>query len=1057
MLDSHLNSDRPARRTALIAQELGRYDIDIAALSETRLSDEGSLTEDQSGFTFYWKGYPPHERRLHGVGFAVRNSLVPLMEDSPVGVSARIMRLRIPLTRDRHATLFSCYAPTLDSPHEVKEEFYEQLQGELQNTPISDKLLILGDFNARVGSSHLSWAGVIGRHGVGKANSNGHRLLSLCSQNHLIITNTLFTLKDIHKGTWMHPRSKQWHMLDYVIVRQSDRRDVQITRAMRGAECWTDHRLVRSCLALRIRPPIRKKAARKKLNCATLRTEKAKEDLAAAISHQLADAPPLDVLAVNVEDSWAHFSRAVVGGAEVALGFTKRKNKNWFDENIVGIRELLKEKNKAHQAALGSPSSEYLRQQFRLKRAEARRTLRIMEDDWWNGVAAELRRYADSGDLQNFYASLKQVYGPTNRALTPVQSEDCATLLTSRNQILDRWHGHFSGLLNTHNPCDRSQLDSIADRPVVLEMDVLPSMQEISMAVQSLRNGKSPGVDGIPGEVLKHGGAVLHGRLYELISAIWAAESVPQQWKDAKIISIYKKKGERSHCGNSRGISILTIAGKVLAKVLLWRLNKHIVDEVCPETQCGFREERGTADMIFLARQLQEKCREQRRDLCLAFIDLSKAFDTVNREMLWCVMRKFGCPEKFIAITRAFHDGMKASVMVGGEETADFDVTVGVKQGCVVAPVLFNIYLAAVTMLFRQRFPAGHGVELNYRLDGSLFNLRRLQARTKVSRVEVCELQYADDCVLVTNSAEDLQNALSVMQDIYRALGLVINTTKTEVMYQWYGNGPRVDPPLNISGEDLSIVDQFNYLGSVLSADCSAEVEVNRRINKAAASFGRIQKQVILNHNLRLSTKVAVYRAVCLSVLLYGTETFTLYRKNLNLMESFHIRCIRRILGLSWQDRIPHSDILNRAGTTSIECMIHCRQLRWAGHVLRMPDSRLPKITLYGQLAEGTRLRGGPKKRYKDQLKKTLKNFLLRPDDLEVMVQDRTQWRTVCLEGAGSFEAERNRLREERRRRRHEGHNQLMDPELQCPDCGRQCGSRIGLYSHRQTHRPRQN
>ena len=111
--------------------------------------------------------------------------------------------------------------------------------------------------------------------------------------------------------------------------------------------------------------------------------------------------------------------------------------------------------------------------------------------------------------------------------------------------------------------------------------------------------------------------------------------------------------------------------------------------------------------MILASRQLQEKCREQRKDLCIAFIDLSKAFDTVNRDLLWETLRASGCPQQIykVNIVRAFHTNMRATVAIGGEETETFDVGVGVKQGCVMAPVIFNVYLAAATYLFREEFP----------------------------------------------------------------------------------------------------------------------------------------------------------------------------------------------------------------------------------------------------------------------------------------------------------------------------------------------------------------
>ena len=148
---------------------------------------------------------------------------------------------------------------------------------------------------------------------------------------------------------------------------------------------------------------------------------------------------------------------------------------------------------------------------------------------------------------------------------------------------------------------------------------------------------------------------------------MWHQGAIPQEFKDASIVHLYKRKGNRQSCDNHRGISLLVIAGKILARVLLNRLILHMEDGHLPESQCGFRKGRGTADMIFAARQLQEKCQEQNRDLYTTFVDLTKAFDTVSREGLWKIMAKFGCPGKFITMVRQFHDGMLARVLDEGD------------------------------------------------------------------------------------------------------------------------------------------------------------------------------------------------------------------------------------------------------------------------------------------------------------------------------------------------------------------------------------------------------
>ena len=157
--------------------------------------------------------------------------------------------------------------------------------------------------------------------------------------------------------------------------------------------------------------------------------------------------------------------------------------------------------------------------------------------------------------------------------------------------------------------------------------------------------------------------------------------------------------------------------------------------------------------MIFTARQLQEKCREQRQPLYLAFIDLTKAFDSVNRAALWRILGKFSCPEKLISIVRLLHDGMSARVLSSQAAGDPFEVHTGVKQGCVVAPTLFSIFISTIFHLIKNRLP--EGTEIIYRTDGGLFNLRKLKARTKTRATSLIKFQYADDnCVCATSESQ---------------------------------------------------------------------------------------------------------------------------------------------------------------------------------------------------------------------------------------------------------------------------------------------------------------
>ena len=164
------------------------------------------------------------------------------------------MTLRLPLSGKRHVTVVSAYAPTMTNPDEVKDKFYDDLDSVISATPRTDKIILLGDFNARVGADRQTWEGVIGTEGIGKCNSNGLLLLKKCAEHELLITNTVFSLPTRNKTSWMHPRSKHWHLIDYVIEQRKDRQDVRVTKTMCCADCWTDHGLVISRLNLRIQP-----------------------------------------------------------------------------------------------------------------------------------------------------------------------------------------------------------------------------------------------------------------------------------------------------------------------------------------------------------------------------------------------------------------------------------------------------------------------------------------------------------------------------------------------------------------------------------------------------------------------------------------------------------------------------------------------------------------------------------------------------------------------------------------------------------------------------------
>ena len=170
-----------------------------------------------------------------------------------------------------------------------------------------------------------------------------------------------------------------------------------------------------------------------------------------------------------------------------------------------------------------------------------------------------------------------------------------------------------------------------------------------------------------------------------------------------------------------------------------------------------------------------------------------------------------------------------------------------------------------------------------------------------------------------------------------------MNLTKTEVLAQHAGNTP---PQIYVNNQELPITEKFTYLGSVVTSSCSLDEEILRRIELASSAFGRLTHRVFINHSLNLNTKEVVCQAICVSIMLFSCKSWQLYRYHSRKLESFHGACIRKVLGIKWFQRVPRSESREDMDLPSLEERILRRQLRWAGHVLRMPPSRFPRQVL---------------------------------------------------------------------------------------------------------------
>ena len=288
-----------------------------------------------------------------------------------------------------------------------------------------------------------------------------------------------------------------------------------------------------------------------------------------------------------------------------------------------------------------------------------------------------------------------------------------------------------------------------------LEIDIGPiRFDEVLYAVRKLKNGEASGPDNISAEMLKSHNGILE-RLWDIVNKCWTEENLSPDWKLAEVVPFYKNKGKRSECGNYRGISLLSVLGKVFASIILNRC-KDAFDQVLREEHCGFRKSRGGTDQLFALRPILEKFMAFQLDVSFCFIDFRAAFDSVDREMMYKIMKHYGLPQKIVNVIRNSYEGFNCCVKAEGEKGQMFDVKTGVRQGHVWSPILF-------------------GLVINYVLANSV------QRRINIGRC-VADLDFSDDVYLLGVSDSEFQANLHKIESSAEVVGLMTNVGKTKNM-----------------------------------------------------------------------------------------------------------------------------------------------------------------------------------------------------------------------------------------------------------------------------------
>ena len=465
--------------------------------------------------------------------------------------------------------------------------------------------------------------------------------------------------------------------------------------------------------------------------------------------------------------------------------------------------------------------------------------------------------------------------------------------------------------------------------------------------------------------------------------------------------------------------------GKVLLKVVVRRLSAYCEAKgLLPEEQCGFRPDRSTTDMMFVVRRLQEVGRKAGVSLHMCFMDLQKAYDTVDRTLLWQVLTRIGVPPQMIAVIRQFHEGMRACVRPNDGVCLDwFEVEQGLRQGRVLSPLLFNIFFAAVLNVVPQRFSEESAILAEMvHLKESSTSMGPEPAMGYVRRA-VWGMLYADDACIVSRSPQGLAKMMEVIVEVCRAFALTVSAKKTETMCMPPPRTPRTMVRIEAAGQIYKQVQSFTYLGGAVAETPDISVEIAKRTRACWMRIRRYSRELYGQPKVALSLKTRMVKAEAIEALLYGCSTWTLRQEHSAKLRTVHHRVLLRINGAQRKrpdHRMTSYRALEMTRCESIETTLRTRRLLWAGTLLRMSGGWLPKQIMFGNLEGAVRRgRGGKEKEWTDCVQSDLRAFGI-TGDWKTMALKAEFWAEAVTEGGRRFMAAWREEEEDAARHRQE-------------------------------------
>jgi endonuclease/exonuclease/phosphatase family metal-dependent hydrolase len=873
-------------------------DVDVLALQETHESRAERVTPLSPDFRYYGELSASSQAKGGGVGFLVRGTVGSAFQylgrrKAKEPFAAAWARIK---GTSKHSTLHvaSVYLPHAGMPAADRAHALKLLEEDvLYYRTQPGVVLLLGDFNARVGSTPYAEptdpAFIGPAYGDAVRNCPGTQLHEMC------VRNNLYFLSGRTASVWTHT-CRNRSCVDHIIgdksalswslsarllpmsapdvrVIGSDHAPLLVTAPLCRPNPITPPRIVIKRWRLnRLRDPAVEVAYRAALTrqCASL------AHLFTELHHSDGDAAALlSRLTDAVVSAFVQAAQSTIGEKTIVLGRTKPWVTTPAVAKAVACRQFMHARWKArstpaHEAALLAADEHAKRLVNMCKMRYNKRHAQLCRDLW-----------KDAPGSRDAWVALKRL-GPASTSLH-ISALRTATgeIVTDDASMAETLGRHYSAI-NTPKPFtspfpDVPEVQAKFDNhhaeiaAAVADMRAFPSLDhaeqdapftndEVDKALSKLKRFKAAGPDRVPAELLKSGGAAALQVLTDLFNAVWQRECMPSQWRKGVIVSLYKD-GDRTACSNYRPITILPVMDKLFAAVLAKRLQQHVP---LHSHQFAYRPGRSTTDVAFVMSSLIQSRRDAGKRTYAFLLDVLKAFDTVWHDAMFYKLHHKGVRGKLWRVTTAMYDDAYSIPRVGSSYGPPVRLHQGVAQGCPMSPTLFNIHMDDMLDAVQTECPrAGLAVSPSN---------------------SVAALSFADDSVGLSGSATGLQQVINSMLGHSLRNKWAANVGKSHVIV-FNPDGEPDDPPPGATdstsnalfvwgAQTISRATSTKHLGYMYTQDCTWTAHAKHAAQKGLCAY-HLWVNTLRNRHLPASLKLRVIRTFIKPCMHYGAEIWT--------------------------------------------------------------------------------------------------------------------------------------------------------------------------------------